>query len=334
MVLGTIVTILVLLVSLALIWKGSDWLTDSLIPVAHKMGTSYVAVMTLVVSFMLSIPEIFTAIYSYSSGHINLGLGVIIGSVMANIGLTVGVSAAIKPLSVEKNVVLRDGIFLVVAAAIVLLFGSDLRYERTEGWVLLLLFIPYALNVWFFEKQRPTKSKNERFKNIKQNLSLIGGFNFFKLKASVLTFIIGAAVLLGGSYLFSYSLVNISSMLPFPEILIGLTLGALGPALPNIAAAIQGTRKGYKDAAITETFGSNIFTLLITLGVIVVLAPITITGKVFYFDITWMIIINLLMVAFIFKGYKYQEASLTRYEGVFLVMFYLALIVMSVVGVV
>lgn len=319
----------ILLVSLILIWKGSDWLTDSLIPVAHKIGTSYIAVTTLLASFVLSIPEIFTSLYTVYLGHINIGLGVLIGSVMANIGLTVGLSASFKPLTVEKSVAIRDGVFLVVATTIVLLLGADLNYSRPEGMILLVLFIPHAFYVWYIEKRR--KNKESKVIKLKENLLLIGGLPKFKINPSLLTFIIGGTILIIGSYLFSYSLVELNDWFKFPEILVGLTIGAIGPALPNIIAAIQGTRKGYKDAAITETFGSNIFTLLITFGLIVILNPLYIAPSVFYFDLVWMIIINLLMVLFIFKGYHYREESLTRYEGVILLLFYLALLVIHLI---
>jgi cation:H+ antiporter len=258
-------------------------------------------------------------------------LGVIIGSVMINIGLTTGLSASFRPLRVEKSVAIRDGVFLVIATAIVLLFGMDLSYTRSEGLVLMLLFIPYALNVWSFEKWRPHKEQKEKVENIKKSLSVIGHLSFLKFKPSLLTFFLGAAILVSGSFLFSFSLINLSGLLPIPEILVGLIFGAIGTGIPNITAAIQGTRKGYKDAAITETFGSNIFTLLITLGIIVVLQPFTIIGKLFYFDLTWMIILHLLMMAFIFKGYHYREESLTRYEGIALVLLFLIIIIINVV---
>lgn len=321
--------LLLLVLAVLFIWKGSDWITDSLVPVAHKLDTHYIAVTTLLVSFILSIPELFTVIYSGLAGHLNIGLGVIIGSVMINIGLTTGLSASIKSLTVEKSVVVRDGIFLIIVAAIVLLFGSDLSYSRSEGVILLLLFIPYALNVWSFEKWRPHKEQKEKVKNIKKSLSVIGQFSFLKFKPSLLTFFLGAAILVSGSFLFSFSIVKLSGSLPLPELLVGLIFGAIGTGIPNITAAIHGTRKGYKDAAITETFGSNVFTLLITLGTIVVLQPFSIAGKLFYFDLTWMIVIHLLMVAFIFKGYRYREESLTRYEGVALVLFYLMIIIIN-----
>ncbi len=326
-----LITITLLVLSILLIWKSSDWITDSMVPVAKKLGTGYVAVTTLLISFVLSLPEIFSSVYSFLLGELNIGLGVVIGSIMANIGLIVGLSALLGKLQVEKAVVIRDGIFMIVVAGIVLLFGSDLQYTRTEGIVLLLLFVPYALNVWFFEKWRPQKRVKEELKRIYVNLGLIGGLTKlrFRLKASLFTFFIGAIVLVGGSYLFSYSLIEMNKVLQLPGILVGIVFGAIGTGIPNIAAAIQGTLKGYKDAAITETFGSNIFTLLITLGIITVLSPFTITGNVFYFDLTWMIVMNLLLVAFIWKGYKYKEESITKYEGVILLLFYLALVVIQ-----
>lgn len=325
-----IVTVVIFIVALCLIWKGSDWITDSLIPVAEKIGTSYVAVTTLLVSFVLSIPEIFAAIYTFLLGYPTIGLGVLIGSVMANIGLTVGVSAVIKPLLIEEAVVIRDGIFLVAMAGVVLLLGADLSYTRSEGLLLLLLFVPYALNVWYFEKHKPHAHKKQKAARLQRTLKLLNMFPQLRMQASIATFFLGALLLILGSYLFSYTLIEINTTLHFPEILLGLTIGALGPAMPNIIAAIDGTRKGLRDAALTETFGSNIFTLLITLGLMIILSPVIITPRLFYFDLTWMIMIHLLMIAFIFKGIKYKEASLTRYEGVILILFYAALILLHV----
>jgi len=323
-----LITIMLFIVSIFLIWKGSDWLTDSLIPVAHKLGTSYIAVTTLLASFMISIPEIFSSIYSLLLGHYNIGLGVIVGSVMMNIGICVGLSAAIKPLYLDKDVLVRDGAYLVIVAIIVMVLGSDLTYQQSDGVVLLLLFIPYALNVWYFEQSR--ENKREKVEQIKATLDLFGNQTFLNLKPSLLTFFLGALLLVFGSYMFSSALINLTEMLNMPEILVGFLFGAIGTGIPNIAAAVQGTLKGYKDVAITETFGSNIFTLLITLGIYLLFKPIDISAKIFYFDLTWMIFIHIMMLAFILKGYKYKEASLTRLEGIILMLFYFSLVFVNV----
>jgi len=181
-----------------LITKGSHWMTDSMVPVAEKLGTSYIAVASLLVSVMLSLPEIFVAIYAFLLGHEGISLGVIIGSVICNISLMTGLSAMIKPLSVDKRVVIRDGVFAFVIAFIILLFGIDLRFERSEGISLLILFIPYILNVWFFEKWQTIKQKKEELKEIKAELNVIG-LGWFKLKPGIPLLIIGSALLLAGS---------------------------------------------------------------------------------------------------------------------------------------
>src|SRR3989339_41017 len=139
-----ILAIILLAVGLILLTKGSAWMTDSLVPVAEKLGTSYIAIASILVSIMLSIPEVFVAIYAFFMGHPGISLGVIIGSIICNIGLMTGLSAMIKPLSVDGRVVIRDGVFAFIISIIVFLFGYDLNYGRSEGLVLLVLFITYV----------------------------------------------------------------------------------------------------------------------------------------------------------------------------------------------
>ncbi|MEM3374671.1 MAG: sodium:calcium antiporter [Candidatus Woesearchaeota archaeon] len=326
-----IFVVIVFILSIFIILKGSDWLTDSLIPVANQLGTSYIAVTTILASFMMSTPEIVSSLYSYFLGHSNLGIGVLIGSAMINVGLTLGLSALIKPLKIEKDILIRDGIFLVVVCFIVMVFGSDLMFERREGIVLMLMFIPYMLNVWWFEKSRNIKTREKKVESLKTNLDLFGAQDpIFKIKPGLKTFILGALFLFTGSYFFSWALIETAKLVKVPEIIIGVILGAIGTGTPNIAAGIQGTLKGYDDAALTETFGSNIFTLLFTLGLFITISPTKIPLNVFYYDLNWMVLLHVLLVAFIFKGFKYREESLTRYEGAILVVFYLTLLIANV----
>lgn len=321
--------IIALVLGTFLVTKGSDWMTDSLIPVAEKLGTSYVAVASILVSIMLSIPEIFVAVYAFLMGHAGISLGVIIGSIVCNIGLMTGLSAMIKPLSVDKRVVIRDGIFAFIISVVVFLFGYDLLFNRIEGLTLLLLFIPYAINVWFFERWKTKKHKKEELKEIKDELNVIG-LGAFKLKPTPSLFILGSIFLLFGSYIFSYSLVQTAKSTGLSDILIGLTLGAIGPSIPNIASAIDGTVKNYTKIAITETFGSDIFTLLVTLGLLATLTPFSINAKWLYFDIPIMIFMTAVMMFFIFKGRIRNEEAIQRHEGAILVLFYVLFLIINV----
>ncbi len=318
-----------LILGIVLITKGSGWMTDSLIPVAERLGTSYIAVASILVSIMLSIPEIFVAVYAFFMGHEGISLGIIIGSIICNIGLMTGLSAMIKPLSVDGRVVIRDGIYAFVISIIVFLFGLDLRFERSEGLILMLLFAPYAINVWFFEKWASEKARKEELKEIKEELNVIG-LAGLELKPGIFMFIIGSALLLFGSYLFSDALIMIAQLSGISDVLIGLTIGALGPSIPNIVSAIQGTIKNYTKIAITETFGADIFTLLITLGLLAVIAPFSIDKRWLFFDIPIMIFMTFMMMLFIFKGHVKKQKSIQRHEGAILVLLYIAFIIANV----
>jgi cation:H+ antiporter len=279
---------------------------------------------------MLSIPEIFIAIYVFFMGHGGISLGVIIGSIICNIGLMTGLSAMIKPLSVDKRVVIRDGVFALVIAIIVFVFGVDHSYDRKEGIILLLLFVPYVVNVWFFEKWASRKERKEELKEIEGELKVMG-LKYWELKPGVFVFIMGCILLLLGSYIFSEALIKIATFTGLSDVLIGLTIGAIGPSIPNIVSAIQGTVKNYNKIAITETFGSNIFTLLVTLGLLAVIVPFSIDQKWLYFDIPMMVIMNFVMLFFIFKGHIRKESAIQRHEGAVLVVLYIVSIILNVV---
>ena len=324
-----ILAIVLMIAGLVLITKGSDWMTDSLVPLAERLGTTYIAVASILVSIMLSIPEIIVAAYAFFMGHPGISLGVIIGSIVCNIGLMTGLSAMIKPLSVDSRVVVRDGVFAFIIAIIVFLFGFDLNYDRKEGLTLLLLFVPYVLNVWFFEKWTTQKSRKEELKEIKGELNVIG-LGGLEFKPGLYLFLIGSALLLGGSYLFSDSLVRIASLTGISDVLIGLTIGAIGPSIPNIASAVRGTVKNYTKIAITETFGADIFTLLVTLGLLALINPFSIDKKWLYFDIPMMIFMTAMMMLFIFKGHLNKENAILRHEGAVLVFFYVIFLILNV----
>jgi len=326
--------IFMLIVSVIILTKGAAWMTDSLAPVAEKLGTSYIAIASIIVSIMLSIPEVFVALYAFLLGHKGISLGVIIGSVICNIGLMTGLSATIRPLSVDRRVIIRDGVFAFIIALVVLMFGWDLHYSRTEGIVLLLLFIPYSLNVWFFERWRPIEEKKEDVREIQEQLKVIG-LSGLEVKhglfsPGIFLFFVGSAMLLFGSYVFSDYLVNLAKLTELSDVFIGLTIGAIGPSIPNIASAIQGTIKNYTKIAITETFGSDIFTLSVTLGLLIVIMPFSIHKEWLFFDIPMMVFMTALMMFFIFRGPKRKGMTISRREGASLVVFYIIFLLLSV----
>jgi cation:H+ antiporter len=310
MALELLINVFISLVGIILITKGSDWATDSMIPIARRLGTSYLAVGLILVSIMVSLPEIIISVYATVRGHFGISFGVIIGSVICNIGLMTGISGMIRPLPVSKTLILRDGIFAVCLALLIYVLARDSVIDRVEGIFLFLMFIPYLIVVWNQEKRLEPGQKDIELKNIELRLN-VAGLQFGKMKAGMLTFFLGTVLLLFGSYIFSDSLISLAKISGLSDIFIGLTIGAIGPSIPNIAAAIQGTLKDIEDVAVSETLGSNIFTLLVSLGILSMIRPLEITPRMFGFDIPIMVVMSGMLLAFMI----FNKKTVTRFEG-------------------
>lgn len=296
--------------------KGSDWMTDSIVPLARRLGTSHTAVSLILVSIMVSLPEILVSIAATLLGHPVIGIGVIFGSIICNIGLMAGINAIRKPLHVERNIIIRDGVFSVVFAVVVLAVAADGIIMRVEGLALFLLFLPYIITVWEDEKLKPEAARQKDLDQSIIELNLIG-MQMGKLRAGVFTFVIGTAVLLAGSQLFSSAMIDIAKISGISDLVIGVTLGAIGPSLPNILSAYKAGDRGYDGVVISETLGSNIFTLLVTLGVLSLLSPVMISPEWVLFDIPAVVVMS-----FLFLWFLITKNSLDRREGWILLVCY------------
>jgi cation:H+ antiporter len=264
--------------SVYLILRGADWITDSSVHVAKHLGTSNLAVGLIVISFLLSLPELFIAVYSIYTGHPALGFGASIGSVIVNIGLIVGISALVRPMRIPRIMVTRDLIFMVVDSIVVVAMGlEDRMLSRTDGFVFILLFIPYVINVIEQERSLTQSEKKVKTDKMAEALETYGEYVVeHKPKYGLKYFLFGIFVLLVGSQIFVKVLLEASLALGLSELLIGITIGAIGPSIPNLAASLGAARKGVEELVVSETIGSNIFTLLITIGIIAVLSPMVI----------------------------------------------------------
>src|SRR3989338_824112 len=317
-------TISLLLLGILLLGKGSDWLTDSLIPIARKLGVSGVSVGLILVSIAVSLPEVLVAVFATIRGYHTLSLGVVLGSIICNIGLMSGFCAILRPLPVNTNIILRDGIFSLVVPVLVLAVSSEGEITRFEGLAFFLLFIPYAINVFLQERRITGTEKQKQQEEIEVELALIG-FEFGKLKPGWISFFLGLALLLLGTKFFGHELIHLADGFGFSELLIGTTLGALGPSLPNIGAAYSATKKGMGEIAVSETLGSNIFTLLVTLGISAMIAPITISQQWLTVDLPILLIMSTLLFLFLLT-----KKCISRLEGAVLLGGYLATIVLQV----
>jgi cation:H+ antiporter len=307
------------IVSLYLIMVGSDWITDSSVHVAKRLGTTNLAVGLLIISMLLSLPELVIAVSSIYKGHAALGFGASIGSVIVNLGLIVGISALVRPMRVPRLMVTRDMIFmLVVSIVVVALALEDRSLSRGDGLVLFILFIPYAINVFEQEKGLSKEERKVKAASMAETLEMYGEYSTHPhLYSGLRYFILGVVLLLVGSELFLQSLMSVASIFALPELLVGVTLGAIGPSIPNLAAALGAARKGVEELVISETIGSNIFTLLITIGIIALLSPMAIDDATAYVTAPALLILTFTLLLAMLNG------RICRRDGIILLLMYL-----------
>ena len=306
-----------ILVSVILIGKGSDWLTDSLIPIAKKLGVSGVSVGLILVSIAVSLPEVMVAVYTSLKGFPGITLGVILGSIFVNIGLMTGLSAIVYPLKVTKNLILRDGVFSLIVPILVLAVGLQGEITRAEGLAFVLLFVPYMINVFLQEKQKTTVELSQDVKEVEVSLDLLG-FDVGKIRSGWVSFTLGVGVLLVGAQIFGGQLIYIAEGLKINHLIIGFTLGAIGPSIPNIMAAYKAAKKDMGEIAVSETLGSNIFTLLVTLGITAIISPIILEPQWIKFDLPALLILSGMLFFF-----TITKKAISRFEGGLLLAAYL-----------
>ncbi len=318
-----------LLAGTFLIIKGSEWLTDAAAPLARVFRTSNIAVGLVLVSALTSLPELLVALLSIGKGHADVGIGVTLGSIIINIGLIIGISAIIRPLKVPRHVITRDAVFMVVATIVVMLIAlEDSTVGRRDGFVFLLLYVPYLVNVYEQEKQLAKRERQQEEKMVEKTLELVGkiGIGGIVIKDVRLVFVLGAALLLVGAMIFTDALIGLAEIFAIPGIVIGVTIGAIGPSIPNLAAALHAVKRKYDELAVSETIGANTFTLLVTIGVIAVVSPFTIDPEISAITVPALLIITGMFFIFILSG------TISRMAGFVLLFSYIATLILELIA--
>jgi cation:H+ antiporter len=324
-----ILEIVMAIAGLYLIFKGAEWVTDAAVPLASYFNTTSIAIGLVLVSLLLSLPELLVSISSVLSNHAELGIGVIIGSVIVNLGLIVGITAIIKPLKIPRHVITRDGVFVLIATIVVTLMvlNGGIATKR-DGVVFLLLLVPYLVNIYEQEKTLAKKERRHESDMITKTLQFTGkiGGTELVIHDSRVIFLAGIAMLLVGAEFFTAELISIATQAGISEMLVGITIGALGLSLPTLAAAVQAVRKGYPELAVSETIGSNIVTLLMTLGVLAIVQPFSVDAITASITAPALLVVTVTFFIFTMRG------TISKNAGMVLVGMYLVAMVLEILA--
>ena len=312
-----ILYLLAIIAGFAILVWSADKFVEGAASTAKYLGMPSLLIGILIVGFGTSAPEMVVSAIAAMEGNPALALGNALGSNIVNIALILGVTAIVTPITVNSKIVKKEIplLLLIVLATGYLLLDNTLTFN--EG--LILLFGFFSLIAWSIFAA--IKGKGDTLESEIED-ELVE--HEMSLKVGIIWLVIGLLLLIASSRLLVWGAVGIAHEFGVSDLIIGLTIVALGTSLPELAASVIAAKKGEHDIAIGNVVGSNMFNLLAVIGIATVLAPMNnIPLEVLQRD--WLIMlaltIALLVMAYGFKG---KEGKITRFNGMILIVCYVA----------
>lgn len=308
-----------------LVWSA-DRFVDGAAATAKHMGLPSLLIGMVIVGFGTSAPEMVVSAMAAMDGNPALALGNAIGSNIVNISLVLGATAIIAPMTVHSKIIQKEIPLLIAISLLTGFFLWDLSLTFTESLILLLGFfiiIGWSIYAVLNNKGDALESAFE------EELS-----HAMTLGKAIFWLVIGLAVLVGSSRILVWGSVEIAQQLGVSDLIIGLTIVALGTSLPELAATIVAAKKGEHDIAIGNIIGSNMFNLLAVIGIAGTINPMfNLAPEVLWRD--WSVMLGLI-VALLLMAYGFGKGHrINRIEGGILLSVYVvynAYLIQEIVG--
>ncbi len=334
------INIVLLVLGVIIVLKGADWLTDGAVNIATRFGVSQMVIGLTIVAMGTSMPEFCVSMVSALKGTPDLAVGNVVGSNTLNTLLIVGCSALVAPIMVKRSSVKRDIPFAVVASLLMLLFCLDGAIGRVDAAVLFAGFCLFMFVTLKYAKttegpaaavatsgaatttgiseastSQASSSEASSSETSAQEASQASGTSMLK---AVVMLVVGLLCLIAGSNMFVDNASFVASSLGVSDAVIGLTIVAGGTSMPELATSMVSAKKGNSDIAIGNVIGSNVFNILMIIGITGLVKPMHIAG-ITTLDLIMMLASMLLMWFFCRTTYKVK-----RWEGAVLTIVYLA----------
>ncbi|SUB24679.1 calcium/sodium antiporter [Avibacterium avium] len=308
---------LAILVGLAILVWSADRFIDGAASLASYLGMSPLLIGIVIIGFGTSAPEIIVSALSALNHSPGIALGNAYGSNITNIALILGVTAMIKPIMVNSQVLKKELPVLMLVTLLSALLIYDATISRLDAMILLAVFTLYmGWTIWQGTRHSGDSLEQDISDELKEKSQM-------PLKTAVLWLVIGLALLMASSQLLVWGAVNIATYLGVSDLIIGLTIVAIGTSLPELAASIMAARKNELDLAVGNIIGSNLFNTLAVVGIAGAISPIQATPEVFSRDMLVMIALTGLLFLFGY-GFKGKNGRINRVEGLVLFLCYVA----------
>ncbi|TNE39789.1 MAG: calcium/sodium antiporter [Alphaproteobacteria bacterium] len=300
-------------IGLVLLIVGGEAVVRGAVTLADRMSLSPLFVGLVIVAFGTSAPEMAVSIGAVMHGETDIAVGNVVGSNISNILLILGLGAVIFPIPAQRNVVFRDALVLLLAAAFLTWLGrlgGDV--ERQMGICMLTLLGAYLAFSYFSERVRLSPAGEVALDVVNRKRIHIPG-----LVLDLIIIGVGVvAISFGANYLVDGSVV-LARKIGVSEAVIGLSVVAVGTSLPELTTVIIAAIKKHPELAVGNIIGSNIFNIFAVLGTTATVMPVTISSTIAHFDLPIMFLSTLILVPFLMTNWR-----LSRIEGLLLLIGY------------
>ncbi len=301
---------------LGLLW-GADRFVAGSAGAAKNFGISPLVIGLTIVSIGTSAPEIIVAINAALKDAGDMAVGNAIGSNLANIGLVLGITALICPIPTQSHLLKQEGPVLLGITLLAGFFIFDGGLSRTEGIILACIIPPLLALTVYYKKRHPNPETVEEGEAIPT----------MSTTTAILWFLVGLSALLISSEALVWGAKQFALFFGVSQLIIGLTVVAIGTSLPELAASVTSAVRGHHDIALGNIFGSNLFNLLAVMSVPGIISPLALEREVFYRDYMAMSLLTVILVAAIafslWRGRKeHRQALLSKKIGITLLVLY------------
>ncbi|MEM9212847.1 MAG: calcium/sodium antiporter [Cyanobacteria bacterium P01_F01_bin.150] len=307
--LGTLVFGLVLLVA------GAEVFVRGASQLAVLLGVAPLIIGLTIVAYGTSAPEMAVSLQSgFNPNAVGISIGNVVGSNICNVLFILGTSAMIAPLIVAQQLVKLDVPIMIGVSLLLVLLAQDGNLGRLDGMLLLIGAVIYT--VFLFSQGREDDAEDYDPEEARKQRSSMGIWGL-----NIALIALGGAMLTFGSSFFVNGAVKIAQYLGLSNLIIGLTIVALGTSLPEAATSVVASMKGERDIAVGNVVGSNIFNILAVLGVAGIFSPtgIEVSAAALNFDIPVMVAVAIACLPIFFSG-----NVISRWEGIVFLAYYIA----------
>lgn len=324
-----LIYVVVLIVSLIIVIKSADIFVDSLVEIGESLGISQIILGVTASAIGTSLPEFGSAMIAVLSGNPDIGVGVVIGSNIWNIAGILGISSlAAGFIYVKQEELRRDGLMTLLTAVILLIFMFLLNeITRIVGIVLIVAYLIYLYILIRSQKKNSeddeTKIETEPHEALESQTNIVEEVvsSGRSRNKNILISLVGLAGLIVGSRLLVFSGVEIGALTGVPQIIMGLFALAIGTSMPELVVTLRSAMKKMHSLSIGTVLGSNIFNILIGIGIPSLFITIPVDKLAVSFDAPVMILVTALLIIL-----SYRKSKISRIGGVVLIAVYIAYI--------